>query len=534
MRLLHQLLNQILQYPVVRKAHDQKKPSPVFEHPPISGVRARLVQRLLGTCCILCIWPSAIWAAQVSLAWDACTNPVPEGYHIYHRLEGQQYNYSDPIWTGNATSCTLSNLADGDVRYFVIRSYAGSRKSANSIELRYDPTSSIPDADQDGVEDGIDPFTDDPAQWQDMDDEGIGDNFDPDDDDDGMPNKWESLHRLDPLKDDAGQDADGDGASNLQEYQADTNPNSLPGNHGPDQPVMIYPTNGAADIELNLKLEAGDFSDPDSRDAHARSQWQIINAQSQESVLDITDDETNLDSMPVPHLMLDAETAYICRVQYFDKSGEGSPWSAGTEFITAADMADSNKNGIADDQEVSDEVDLDNDGTADNQQDTIQSVYTPDGLNQMGISIKDSPTAAKIASVAALNVQDLPGSPFFSDETPFGLLGYKIQVAQAGDKATVKFLYSKGLDPQIKWLDYDSIAGFQDCTDRMQPVEDAYGVRLQLQDGGPGDADGVANGWIVNASGPVSAVDTQNSGLSGTDSSQAGGGGGCFIGSLFK
>ncbi|MEM2778880.1 MAG: Amuc_1099 family pilus-like system protein, partial [Candidatus Jordarchaeales archaeon] len=41
---------------------------------------------------------------------------------------------------------------------------------------------------------------------------------------DGMPDGWEVQYGLDPLSDDAGQDKDGDGFTNLEEYRAGTDP----------------------------------------------------------------------------------------------------------------------------------------------------------------------------------------------------------------------------------------------------------------------------------------------------------------------
>lgn len=51
---------------------------------------------------------------------------------------------------------------------------------------------------------------------------------DPDDadsEDDGMPDGWEVWYGLDPLSNDASLDPDNDGATNLEEYLAGTNPN---------------------------------------------------------------------------------------------------------------------------------------------------------------------------------------------------------------------------------------------------------------------------------------------------------------------
>ena len=60
----------------------------------------------------------------------------------------------------------------------------------------------------------------------DTDGDGIPDSTDPDDDNDGMPDVWEVANKLDPLKDDAGLDPDGDGDTNLTEYNNGTDPQS--------------------------------------------------------------------------------------------------------------------------------------------------------------------------------------------------------------------------------------------------------------------------------------------------------------------
>lgn len=63
-------------------------------------------------------------------------------------------------------------------------------------------------------------------------DKSLTAHFIADTDCDSMPDNWENQYGLDPSTDDADEDADGDGFTNLEEYQAGTdptNPDSYPG-----------------------------------------------------------------------------------------------------------------------------------------------------------------------------------------------------------------------------------------------------------------------------------------------------------------
>jgi len=97
--------------------------------------------------------------------------------------------------------------------------------------------STINDSDNDGVENSIDncPSVPNPDQT-DTDKDGDGNVCDPDDDNDGMPDEWEIANFLDPLLDDAHDDADEDGYTNLEEYLAGTDPNN-PASH----PIQAMP-----------------------------------------------------------------------------------------------------------------------------------------------------------------------------------------------------------------------------------------------------------------------------------------------------
>ena len=82
------------------------------------------------------------------------------------------------------------------------------------------------DGDNDGVNDAIDNCPDiSNADQSNNDNDLMGDVCDPDDDNDGMPDVWEKTYGLNPFINDAGQDKDGDGFSNISEYRRGTVPN---------------------------------------------------------------------------------------------------------------------------------------------------------------------------------------------------------------------------------------------------------------------------------------------------------------------
>ena len=75
---------------------------------------------------------------DVSLSWDENTKSELVGYRLFHRLDGQNYDFNTPIWHGTSTNCVISNLAANTAHYFIVRAYGKSGiESSNSNEVVY-------------------------------------------------------------------------------------------------------------------------------------------------------------------------------------------------------------------------------------------------------------------------------------------------------------------------------------------------------------------------------------------------------------
>lgn len=76
--------------------------------------------------------------ASVTLQWDA-NDPAPDGYRLFMRTDGANYNYDTPVWTGTATTTTVDGLLPATLYYFVVRAFMADEESGDSNEVNHMP-----------------------------------------------------------------------------------------------------------------------------------------------------------------------------------------------------------------------------------------------------------------------------------------------------------------------------------------------------------------------------------------------------------
>jgi hypothetical protein len=456
--------------------------------------RTQLHRRLILLLCLLTPltfsllpFASAAHAASVTLAWDDSQEEDIAGYRVYYGTTSG--HYTTMISVGAKTTCTITNLEPGRTYYFAATAYDHSgNESGLSVEIPY----TVPFVDTDG---------------------------------DGMPDDWENLYGLDPFVNDANEDPDSDGFTNIEEYHRKTEPTVYRNNSVPTPPILYLPFNDDL-VEVTPQLVTDGFYDPDVGDYHAESQWQVVREDDDTVVFEKTSN-ASLTSITIPKLVLDEDTNYVWQVRFIDNHGAASDWSQAGLFLTDVNRNDTDGNGIPDHQEVDAATDLDGDGTPDIDQDDIKCVNVAEGNGQIGVSIKDSFTVQSIAAIESENPADLGeesdtgGKP---DSLPFGLLNFKLIVDVPGDEAVVTIYLSDPAPVDAVWYKYDPVNKiWQDYSEYTEFSADRKSIYLTLIDGGFGDADGIENGVIIDPLGlGVSAVPSPIS---------AGGGssGGCFI-----
>lgn len=425
---------------------------------------------------------------------------------------------------GTVTSYTFNNL---------------NRDHTISASFVYIDPVPIADSDGDGVPDDQDAFPSDPTESIDTDGDGLGNNADKDDDGDGIPDSWELSNGTDPLKNDASADLDGDGISNLDEYSGLVNPPIENTNVSPDAPELVSPADDDL-VSLTPKLQVDEFYDPDISDVHSQSEWQIfwILKNNSKCVFELRS-STALTSLDIPSLILDAKKDYSWRVRFYDNHAQASEWSEFGYFTTMANNSDLDENGVPDDQEVDPSVDIDGNGISDSDEINIKTVRVKNKKDKLiGLSTTDGPKVLNIVSLQSVDPNDQQLYPEMEAPpgmTPFGLVDFKVLVETPGDQAELILYFSEEAPPGGVWYKYDSVRNtWIDFSDYAVLSPNRMSLTLYLQDGGPGDADGIANGIIVDPSGLVSpsSLNTTESGDYRADDSSSSSS--CFINTARK
>ena len=92
---------------------------------------------ILVICLIILISSKNIFSFDAQITWDENEEEDIAGYKIFCRQEDQGYNYNVPIWTGTDITCTIPELDDTNIYYFIARAFNTSGiESENSEELK--------------------------------------------------------------------------------------------------------------------------------------------------------------------------------------------------------------------------------------------------------------------------------------------------------------------------------------------------------------------------------------------------------------
>jgi len=331
----------------------------------------------------------------------------------------------------------------------------------------------------------------------------------------------------------------------------------------PDKPSLVSPADNDLNTSVTPVLEVGPFSDPDESygDTHGQTRWQISTVAFGDSdpteaslVLD-TVSATHLTTLRIQSALLEPGKTYYWRVKFSDAGGKTSEWSDAFCFTTTPVTGDAGAPGGGDPNGIPDLQDLDSllDDVDQNNRSDIQEMNdhfkvaksVTEGTGRIGVRTSADVT---IEHLETLDPTDLEDGESSAELMSLGLLAFRLKVKNPGDTVTVTIYLSEAAPSGYSWIKYEYGSGWRDYSSKVAFSADRRSLSLTLTDGGEGDADGLANGVIVDPGGVgriSSGDDDDNNGegggsQGGTDTSppgsdgQAGfgGGGGCFISTI--
>jgi hypothetical protein len=156
-------------------------------------------------------------------------------------------------------------------------------------------------------------------------------------------------------------------------------------------------------------------------------------------------------------------------------------------------------NGLPDDLE-DDTLDLDNNDIPDSQEDRNKSILTKVGNCSIGISYAAQGSIKDIEAMDSIDHTTI-SSVVRPYDMPIGLVGFRLLVSRPGDTASVTLHFCRAMPEDMTWYNFNSVDGWSDYSEHVVFSSDRKALQLELVDGGRGDADGVANGIIVDPGG---------------------------------
>jgi hypothetical protein len=220
---------------------------------------------------------------------------------------------------------------------------------------------------------------------------------------------------------------------------------------------------------------------------HLRTEWQVSkSADFSTLVMHVGSTLDNLTVYQVPALVLEPATGYFWRVRQVASNGSQSDWSESWAFTTVAVPDEKGVDGVL---YVKPEGDTDDSG---------EEIAIKQAIGDAGIRIKAIRVSSGVVAqtIKELDPDTIPDSVNKPDSFPLGLLSFKLTV-EPGAFAQVEVSFSGRVPSGSEWYIYNVIEGWHAYAGAVFSRK-GKSVTLNFQDGGIGDADGVANGIIVN------------------------------------
>ena len=282
-------------------------------------------------------------------------------------------------------------------------------------------------------------------------------------------------------------------------------------NEPPEQPTLISPVNQVTDLLSTPMLTTSQFSDPDNS-SHWKTQWQICETDDfTKCVMDINS-SIFLEDLVVPSSLLTEQQEYYWRARHFDSYQSASLWSSPSSFSTSEFYYT---------QTITDEsLDLDMNHYPDINQADMALIQINGGNDYIGIQ-SETP-GVTIVTVNPIDPEVIPSIGDCPTEMPFGLISFRA-ICEESAEIDVNIYFLTELPSNAKWFKFDYDNGFVDYSDHTSAQLPGHKITIRVKDGGFGDADGIANGVIVDPGG-IGLSDTNNSGVDAASDS-----GGCFI-----